>query len=205
MKFDRFLSLGASCEVAFQIRRYTQNNSLHFFDWLHAPGEGTMATLETGFEHVFKLENLVVIPGPAVRDLQNNFGYMHHFKRDEQNQITIESVAQQYDKQRIIIDRLIRDWKEITENENVLYVWRWNPNQGHIERMLRALRAARPDQPGVSVLVVNSDERPKLDSPDVFQVMIPFPPSGPNAWMGLNDPWTEAFAACEAWAESRQF
>jgi hypothetical protein len=147
---------------------------------------------------------LVIIPGAAVRDTHTNFGFMHHFTRDAQNQLTMESVERQYKKQRMIIDRLIEDWKEITSTENVLYVWRSQPTETQLDRMLNALRAARPGQTGLSLMVVNWNESPRLVSPDVFQVHIPFPPSGPNAWMGLNDRWTAAFEACVTWAENRE-
>jgi hypothetical protein len=80
-QFDHIISLGESCQVAHQIRRYFHIQGAHFFDWIYVTLPSLIKLIENEFEDVCLRENL----GPSnskrlVRDSKYNICYFHEFK-----------------------------------------------------------------------------------------------------------------------------
>lgn len=77
----KIISLGHSCNVAFQIRTHTGDNQSHFFDWLATPQEGLLSILRNNFD-VFRPENLKITSKRGIKcitDTKTNINFYHQF------------------------------------------------------------------------------------------------------------------------------
>jgi len=80
----KLISLGAACEVAFQLRQHSGDSTAHYFDWLITPGDGLLYILENDFPP-FRRENLLLRNAGdrkgAVTDTLSRVVFHHQFPR----------------------------------------------------------------------------------------------------------------------------
>lgn len=75
------ISLGQVCDVAFELRMHSGDNTAHFFDWLATPFDALIHILENDFE-VFHPEHLILKRtknSSFVHDEITNINFFHHF------------------------------------------------------------------------------------------------------------------------------
>lgn len=75
------ISLGQACDVAFQIRMHTGDNTSHFFDWLATPAEGLIHILKNDFD-VFHPDHLCLREKGSqlfVEDIETGVRFFHQF------------------------------------------------------------------------------------------------------------------------------
>ena len=75
------ISLGFRCDVAFQLRMHSGDNTAHFFDWLALPARGVIDIIKRDFD-VFAPEDLVYAAYPApgrVDDRRTGTRFHHQF------------------------------------------------------------------------------------------------------------------------------
>ena len=83
-EFDHIVGVGGHCQTAYQIRRHFNVDKAYPFDWWVTPTIGLVELLETGFEDIFREENIKIVyekSGPAVTC--SRYRLMHYHDFDE--------------------------------------------------------------------------------------------------------------------------
>ena len=80
----KLISLGLACEVGFQLRQHSGDNTAHFFDWLFTPAQGLIDLVREDFP-VFRPEDLSLVNAgtrtSAVEHVPTGIGFGHQFPR----------------------------------------------------------------------------------------------------------------------------
>lgn len=83
----RIVSLGAVCEVAYQVRRLTRSERAYPFDWWVTPLASVLKVLEAGAPAVFEAANLMKVPDyggvPALYSRLSGTVHRHEFPAGE--------------------------------------------------------------------------------------------------------------------------
>jgi tetratricopeptide (TPR) repeat protein len=80
----RLISLGEACEVAFQLRQHSGDNTAHLFDWQTTPVAGLIDLVESGLSTPLPEELHLLKPGTrlsAVLHGPTGIRYVHQFPR----------------------------------------------------------------------------------------------------------------------------
>lgn len=84
---DRIVSLGALCEVAYQVRRLTRSERAYPFDWWVTPLGSVLKVLEAGAPAVFQASKLMKVPDyggtPALYSHLSGTIHLHEFPAGE--------------------------------------------------------------------------------------------------------------------------
>lgn len=139
-RFDRVVSLGCSCQPAFQIRRLLGIEEAQVFDWLITEDPGIIHLIKNAAEDVFRQNDLKWING-AVRSLTHGTRYMHEFPAEADiEKGFLENTAR--------FATLTRRWRDLmTSDERVLFVriHAWSEDPPAMAVQLRdTLEAAAP-------------------------------------------------------------
>jgi hypothetical protein len=201
MTFKHHVSLGNYCETAYQIRRRTGARQAHFFDWLVTPFAALMQVLETDFAGVFLRENLHPHDNAhTVIDTANGLLFHHDFTRNDQGEVTEETIDREYTVARAKVQFLQQRWRSVTRGEDrVLYVIVGNETPDDILRLQTLMRGKYPGH-DFTLLWARRPGAPGFESdPEgIVQAVVPFGVAGPTEWQGDDAAWDAAFAAAEA-------
>jgi hypothetical protein len=83
VRFDRVVSLGRSCQPAFQIRRYTGIEDAQLLDWVVTPDSALCHVLANSFEGWFQKDRLDFVPGSHAVDRVSGVRFLHEFDKAE--------------------------------------------------------------------------------------------------------------------------
>ncbi|MGH6926347.1 MAG: DUF1796 family putative cysteine peptidase [Propylenella sp.] len=80
----KLISLGQACEVGFQLRTHSGDNTAHFFDWLYTPAQGLIDLVRSDFAP-FRPKDLRLLNAGtrlgAVEHVPTGIGFAHQFPR----------------------------------------------------------------------------------------------------------------------------
>lgn len=85
---DRMISLGALCEVAYQVRRLARSERAYPFDWWDTPLSGVLKVLQSGASEIFAAHHIVKLPDvsgrrPAFYSRLTGTAHQHEFHGGE--------------------------------------------------------------------------------------------------------------------------
>lgn len=201
--FDKVLSLGKACEVAYQIRRnFPEQPESYFFDWLGTNKKGLLSILRADFEDFIAEEQIQPTRGVDPRGryqhvIQRTYGITmrHHFPADA-------PIAAGIPQNREKFAYLLQRWRgTLDTGKRILFIRRdTDASEGY--KAAPGGRAAFIDQvaaeldrlyPGLDfqlLHIVETDSGPAAEDPRVTRALMPPSPK----WTGEHDAWTEALA-----------
>jgi tetratricopeptide (TPR) repeat protein len=119
------VSLGESCEVAFQLRQHSGDNTAHFFDWLVTPAAGLIRTISENFPP-FPPENLSLVKPDDrtgfVIDAVTGMQFPHQFPR--RGVLIPRDFLKDYDIFAAKFEHLARRFRETVRSRPVTFVRR---------------------------------------------------------------------------------
>lgn len=102
-------SLGSSCQTAYQIRRYTKNDTSYFFDWISSRKD-SYKSIFLEEKNYFLEKNCYAVPKIEFdADLNKEINYGKVWVKDEYTQIHYQHEFPRLDGSYIIDDKLIKD------------------------------------------------------------------------------------------------
>ena len=114
-RFDHVVSLGCSCQPAFQIRRLLGIDEAQVFDWLITDDPGIVHLIGNAAEDVFRQDDLKWING-AVRSQAHGTRYMHEFPTEADLEKGFAENAARF-------EALTRRWRDLMSSDaRVLFV-----------------------------------------------------------------------------------
>jgi hypothetical protein len=193
--YQSVISLGAYCQCAYQIRRYTGCNSASYFDWLGTPYSGLIHELTHEFKTSFRLLSLRRTNGNRhVIDKVTGIIYAHTFSRDPHT-ATIRSltILREFRKQREKREYLTTKWALRIRREDILFVRHGHLTTLEAYELYGLLRShAGRNRIGLACLVPdNSDLNVRHEH---IYVRSGFPiPAGAHDWRGDDLNWDAFF------------
>jgi hypothetical protein len=95
-RYDKVISIGSNCEVAWNIRNYLNVDQAYPFDWWMTPFNSLIELLDQRFTGLFVARNIHVPPDRGtVVDRHYNLMYHHDFERDADGLIVLDSIDRQ--------------------------------------------------------------------------------------------------------------
>jgi len=127
MKYDRIISVGCLCHVAYQIRRFTGDTTAFFFDWLYTPFEGLLQALENDFTGAFQRENLVFAHDDlsinrTVRDSKTGFDLFHYLPKDVDGGVKVNVLDAEFPQLKARFEYLSSRWLRTMNGARILFV-----------------------------------------------------------------------------------
>lgn len=121
MTFDKVMSLGPSCETAWQIRQIVDQPEAYVFDWVIAAPASVARAISNDFSEIVQagqlsLRNLDNGDHPYVLDAATGIEYHHDFRNDTDFLATLPDVQSKYN---FLIDRMR---SVLSSNTQVLFV-----------------------------------------------------------------------------------
>ena len=123
-RLNKVVSLGGWCEPAWQIRKYTGEETAYFFDWLVSSAEAVVSLIENDFQHVFERHDLKLWKnGESVVDTSNGILFHHSFSRTDSGLVDEKTIDEEYMAQKEKVSFLVGRWKNLTTSgSHVLFV-----------------------------------------------------------------------------------
>lgn len=85
---QRVISLGAICEVAYQVKLHTDKLDADYFDWLITPYDALIGAIKNDFEGFFKLEDLKIYDDQkSVINTKTHVYYFHDFPLSDERTV----------------------------------------------------------------------------------------------------------------------
>ena len=139
-RFDRVVSLGCSCQPAYQIRRLLNVEEAQIFDWVITEDRGVVHLIENGTRDFLVRDDLRWIDG-AMRSLRHGTRFLHEFPDEGSLEARFDAHSERF-------AALGERWRALMEaDERVLFVrkhaWDDDP-QATAETLRDALRVAGP-------------------------------------------------------------
>ncbi|MFG1419223.1 DUF1796 family putative cysteine peptidase [Xanthobacter sp. V0B-10] len=112
-RFDRMVSLGGNCEVAYQLRCFSGSDRAYPFDWWVLPLGGLPALLDAGADAAFALGHLSRVDEydgvPALYSRLGGTVHMHEFRHDEAGlDQPLEAISAALQEKYAALDRRLR-------------------------------------------------------------------------------------------------
>ena len=123
-----FISIGGSCQTAYQIRRFFGSDERYIFDWvISCPEKIERVLIINNSDDILVPENLEII-GNGVRlfDKKTLIKHQHDFKLNEKHKHQLDSVLTELDKVRRKYTYLFHKTKNFIQSYKpvlVLYDW----------------------------------------------------------------------------------
>ncbi len=179
-KFDRIISLGCNCELAWNIRKHFGIERAYPLDWWITPFQALEKLLNNRFHDLFNINNLEVSHDLlTVRDTHYNLLYHHDFKKTEDDKVIVDSMDQQIPLLKQKYDMLTERFFKDPENKRVLFVRNRDGNIPHLdpdstpmdentfEQLYCLLEKLFPDSQ-ISLLITNCPIYPRIDRGEGF-------------------------------------
>jgi hypothetical protein len=197
--YDEIVSLGNTCQTAYQLRRCLGIDRAHVFDWVVTSDPGVLQHIESGLHGYFGLESLVRDENGHGRDARTGTLFMHDIP-------TECDLAASHGKAAPRIAALVDRWHRLmASDQSVLFIRRhgW---AGHpllvADRLHQALQAAAP-RLRFRLLYLTNPTMFEAVADTVGLVHRPLPEPDPPDWRGLDSAWqellTEAVASDQTW------
>jgi hypothetical protein len=183
--YDEIVSLGRSCQTAYQLRRHLGVDRAQVFDWIVTGDPGLLSHIETNLTGFFSLETLITDAKGIVRDARTNTSFPHDFPPGADFATTHANHAPRF-------AALVQRWQELMASDHrVLFIrqhgWTRQPLLS-ADRLVQTLRSAAPRLPFRLLYLTAPDLfQPAPDRPDLLHRPLPQP--DPPDWHGLDAPW----------------
>ncbi len=99
-RFSKVISLGPSCETAYQLRQIVEQEEAYVFDWVIAQAGSVARAIATDFSEIVRARNLSLSGNPShpfVVDALTHIEFHHDFRNDDTFLETLPDVQQKYD------------------------------------------------------------------------------------------------------------
>ena len=190
----KMVSLGRHCQPAYQLRRFTGQQTAFPFDWAISPFAVVTRLLRTDFCGAFLYPGLQIIEdGQVVLDKSTGMAYRHAFSRDQDTgritrAILEREYASQYEKHLFLLER----WRSVVRTEPTVFVRQEHLDAPQALELLATLRDYTGDR-DTHLLLVTPGQGLTRDSParpsNLFIAAgVPLP-SSPSDWKGHDDVW----------------
>lgn len=167
----KLISLGEACEVAYQLRQHSGDDTAHFFDWLVTPADGLLHIIRNGFPK-FAPENLSLQRGDSrtgfVLDAVSRVMFPHQFPRH--GRLIAPDFLSHYPSFAAKFDYLANRFRNTARDHPVCFVRR-NLTQPQALDLEDAMYALLP-QADMRFLYVNAD-RTAFTTPLGHSVYLP--------------------------------
>ena len=192
-RFDLVVSLGQSCQVAYQLKRRGLRSKSGPFDWFTVSIDALLSLLTTDFRDFMLRENLVVVENRSgklvVRDTLTTVRSLHDFYSESKE--TSEIVG--YEAFRLKIDRRVASFrKDIASSPSMLFV-RYGITREQSIALYSLLDEIRHGKRTALLVAADSDEMEEdwqLDN--IYPVRLRFPK---GRWKGNNKEWDKALGS----------
>lgn len=141
------MSIGESCQTAYQIRRLFGSDERYIFDWvISCPETIGRVLIINNSNDILVPENLEIIGnGVHLFDKETLIKHQHDFKLNEEHKHQLDSVLNELDEVRRKYTYLFHKTKNFIQNSKpVLVFYDWTKNKGnlkYIEQLQRLLSA----------------------------------------------------------------
>jgi hypothetical protein len=185
--YDEIVSLGCTCETAYQLRRCLGIERAHVFDWVVTSDPGLLQYIESGLQDYFALDGLMRDAEGQVRDAQTATLFLHEFPEGA-------DLAAAHAAEAPRIAALVERWHKLMASEqSVLFIrkhgWAGPPLRTD-DRLHQALRAAAPRlRFRLLYLTKPAAFEPGAATPGL--VHLPLAPPDPEDWRGDDLVWQQ--------------
>lgn len=131
----KYISIGRSCQVAYQIRRFFNNNDSYFFDWLITDVNCVDRVLNEFDENKFLTDIELCADGLRVLDKHTGIQIQHEFKTNSQgihdvsvlrDELEIKKVKSKF----LYLRNKLLNLLKTSSDEKIVFVWLDWANQG---------------------------------------------------------------------------
>jgi hypothetical protein len=178
--FSAVISLGTTCQTAYQTRRRFGFETAYPFDWLVIPPETVALVVRQGFEVPLVKQRLIRRRG-FIFDPQLGIKMPHDFPIQDDWMDAYDDVSSKY---RFLAERT----RDAANAGQVLFVLH-DANPEGVSLVREALSA----YPGWSLLVANTPDVPLPEGQPVVTALLDGEPPELAAWRGNERNWEEAF------------
>ncbi len=192
------VSLGATCQCTYQVRRFTGIERASYFDWLGTTHPALLTALRLRLKGLFQRENLVLArEGMTVMDTLTGISYRHAFRWQRGSKLidaaSIEGdYAEQHEKYSFLTER----WTQDLQSCSVLFVRHDCPAPKEARELAQALAPFCGKT--FRLLFVTEDpgcaERLQGADPAVRSTVLGPPATSESGWQGSNVAWDKVLS-----------
>jgi hypothetical protein len=206
--FPLFISLGDSCQTAYQIRRFTKCNDAYFFDWLITSKDAIKSIyakdddffISNNWELVeFKSGSWEIIEkdGMTLRDKGTGLKFHHEFKRGESGFIDESFVEQHLPTAKSKFIYLKNKTLNAIKNAETVYLFRWEWIQNEVNALERIADINRLfSQTNKNIKVIIASPVANKEIIDGNQLFIKI--NQTENWQGDDNSWNRLFSIVTA-------
>ncbi len=189
--YKHVVSLGAHCQPAHQIRRITQNETAHVFDWIISPHHGVTRVLKDRFDGFFDRSRLVRNPQNRVVDRESGLQFLHDFQETEE----IDSAyLEKREKYNHLVHRFLH---LLAGTESVLFVRQHSESEKARERAIElseTIASAAPQLPFSLLYLTPLLPGTPTDWSDGRVIFRTMPRPETRLWTGDDNAWDKALS-----------
>jgi hypothetical protein len=199
LRFSKAISLGDSCETAFQLRRLGLQSKAMFFDWLVTPANRVADIIESRLDLVLKQEHLQPEPeGKYVIDSLSGCLFLRHFEPGSEERISAEMIKEQFMTVRSKMDYLAERWigtlsSAERQGDPLVFVLRGVIDAAAARDTCLALHRQFPALDFKLLVAQAMPIGTPLDIDDVIEGFVGLAPVGPHQWQGDDLAWNRLF------------
>jgi UDP:flavonoid glycosyltransferase YjiC (YdhE family) len=192
----RIIPLGRHCQTAYQIRRFTGDDTAFYFDWLRTPHHGLVTILKDNFRGSFLRKNLQITEdGTCVMDKANGVLFRHLFSKLSGTDIVDpDAIDREFEVHRQKIDFLIGRWQKAMQTEEILFVRQDAPDESEAAELFDVLLSQGLRHPFDLLFVVPPGHELTAKHPRIHVERGGPLPSGPSDWKGEKTVWDRVLA-----------
>jgi hypothetical protein len=204
-RYDRFISLGRHCQTAYQIRRYTGDETAFYFDWVGTPHRGLIQVLGNEFQESFQRDNLMLTEdGTNVIDQSDGLCYRHSFSKIAgQRNINPDAIAREFDEEQRKYNFLISRWRSTISTQSVVFVRQDTPSVAEAIELYDVLVGQAGANPVGLLFVIPPEHELFVEHHGIYVEQGGTLPSGPDDWKGVELAWEEILS--KYWSCERPF
>ncbi len=189
-RFDKIISLGEKCKVAFQLERLGLRESC-VFDWLITPWDGLTSYLGEDFAGFLDRDRLTVGPGgEGVVDVTTGARFLHDFSTEPTGSTTEALIDEDLPRVRQKYEHLLGKWRQLSGFERLMFVRAEEMTTGDASDLLAKLRGRFPAAE-VQLLIVqhrHASDDAAVEGVTRMRVIDDVGPA-PEFWKGSDAVW----------------
>jgi hypothetical protein len=202
-----FLSIGESCQTAYQIRRHCDINERYIFDWvISSPETISRVLLQTKPDDILKPENLQIVDnGVKLLDKGTLIRHQHDFKLDSERKHNLDMINSELN---VIRDKYIylleKTRQYIKKHKPILVYYDWSQRANNLSKV-KDLRKSLSNHFGfdIKILFVSESliENSKEDDNSFLILSVDNSKLQDSnyRWRGCDDGWDKVFNKLSEW------